>query len=60
MVFTCRSSKKCYPFILEMKPENVFNVAQINYKVFHKAPLTITYLLQFTITIYIFMRSIAR
>ena len=40
-----------------MKPENVFNVAQVKYKVFHKAPLTITYLLHFTITIYIFMRS---
>ena len=41
-----------------MKPENVFNMAQVKYKVFHKAPLTITYLLQFTIIINISMRSI--
>ena len=57
MVFTCRSSMKSYPFILETKPENVFNMAQIKCNFFHKAPLTITLLLQFTITINIFMRS---
>ena len=57
MVFTCRSSKSCNPFILETKPENVLNVTQIKFKFFYKVPLTITYLLQFTITIYVVMRS---